>query len=92
MEAILLVLVVIFILYNFICLQSNEHLEHLDNLEQVQKFTNLYSQPLDNFTLAMAGPNEYTKKINKNAKQCSDDSLNTEIFDYKLSVLNQTKI
>lgn len=69
-------------------MQSTEHLDNLDTI----KFTTLYLEPISNYTNAAAGPKEYTKDIKKNAKQCSDESLNKEIFDYNLNQLNQTKI
>lgn len=79
MDQVLVGILVVFIIYTFF-MQGTEHLD------------NIYSQPISMFTEAASAPNDYSKTVEYSAKECSDNSLNKEILDYQLSLLNQTKV
>ena len=83
---VLIGILVVFIVYVFLI----QNTEHLDNVN-ANAFTTLYLQPSSMFTEASSAPSDYSKNIEVSAKECSDNSSNQQIFDYQLSMLNQTK-
>ena len=79
---ILAALIILCIVY--VCLDSRK--ENLSNIGGV------YLKPVSRYSEAAATPMSYSKVYTVTAKQCSDDSLNSEILDYQLSTQNRMNL
>ena len=84
LDQILIGILAIFMVYVF-----TSQLEHLGNVQT--GFTTLYTEPLSLYTDASPGPKDYSREYTTSKKECSDDALSKEIFNYQVSTLSQTK-